>query len=591
MNKIIYYIAIIALSFGFTSCLFQDDIPGSELTTGTIEGETVIHHGDADKIDYKKEITQQGLLAAIDSLNKNQTLSQMVTAQYCLRGGKNGETPGPHAYQFQFSLEVDNYAGYFCLPQDFNGRMRSTYYDSHDFNSGPYGAFLSVKNAIVPVLNHPQIDSIPEIKAMALLLYNYAAIEVIDCYGPIPYVDFKANKQAGPFTYNTMENIYKTAVANIDTIVACIEHFETRPEWYKLKVNEAIYNHDLISNLYVRKIAHWKQFANSLKLRMAMNIVKVEPGLAKTWAEEAVASGVVENPVEQFMISTNDLGFTHPLVDISDLWNDTRLNASLESILRSLDHPFLDCMFKKNSNRIINKFNPSQFLEKETKVVGLRSGIRMLSGQSYDVNFRTAYSRINKDSIDINPLYIMKLSEVLFLRAEGALRGWNMGGTAQSFYEKGIENAFLDDKFNDSYQKKLTQYMSLAQAKDYTYEDPYNERYNLPSLTKIGVAWNNGDNEEVKLEKIITQKYIAHFPYSYGAWVDLRRTGYPRIFPVLHDDGDGSIPGGDIIRRIPYSGKDDAAVQADISSSAVPALGGPDLQGTRLWWDVNKNNF
>ena len=33
-------------------------------------------------------------------------------------------------------------------------------------------------------------------------------------------------------------------------------------------------------------------------------------------------------------------------------------------------------------------------------------------------------------------------AEAYFLRAEGALRGWNMGGTAQSLYETGIQTSF-----------------------------------------------------------------------------------------------------------------------------------------------------
>ena len=36
----------------------------------------------------------------------------------------------------------------------------------------------------------------------------------------------------------------------------------------------------------------------------------------------------------------------------------------------------------------------------------------------------------------------MTAAEVAFLRAEGALRGWNMGGTAESFYKKGVELSF-----------------------------------------------------------------------------------------------------------------------------------------------------
>ena len=113
----------------------------------------------------------------------------------------------------------------------------------------------------------------------------------------------------------------------------------------------------------------------------------------------------------------------------------------------------------------------------------------------------------------------------------------------------------------------------------------------MPSVTKIGVKWNEGDDRETKLEKIITQKYIAQYPYSFEAWTDLRRTGYPRMFPVLNpSDGDGSLQYGDIIRRMPFPGTDDASLK-DINETGLKALGGPDLQATRLWWDVDRSNF
>ena len=96
---------------------------------------------------------------------------------------------------------------------------------------------------------------------------------------------------------------------------------------------------------------------------------------------------------------------------------------------------------------------------------------------------------------------------------------------------------------------------------------------------------------ETKLEKIITQKYIALFPLSTEAWTEMRRTGYPKVFPVLNaDDGDGSIEQGDMIRRIPWNASD-PIVQQLIEASGLATLGGEDLQSTRLWWDVDAPNF
>ena len=608
-NLFKYTIVAAAGLFSMNSCLFNDDI-GDELDYKTIEGDGVLHSGMADSINYNIDISQIGFNAALQELEQKGILGYLLPAQYSMHGGKDGNLPGPHAYQFQFSLQIDNYAGYLCAPQNFSGRLVSTYYSSEDFNGGAMGSFMQVKNSIVPLLNYPLIDSIPEIKAIGLLIYNYSAQEVTDIYGAFPYADYKKNKQSSPFTYNSAESIYKTIEENLNLIVDCLNHFENRPGWYKNQVNYILENYDRISG-EVKGVKSWVRFANSLKLRMAMNMVKVEPELARTWAEEEVQAGVIETWQQQFRMAPMEIGFSHPLMDISNLWNDTRLNASFESILKAYDHPALAFLFSTNSDAIVNESTGS-VLPAKSKIVGLRSGIRMLSGQSSDVNFRCSYSGV-RETISQMPLFFMKLSEVEFLRAEGALRGWNMGGSAQGFYVQGVENAYnetylrdLDENWDeirfdeDVYQNKvstpanrftLDSYLDIDAAKSITYEDPSNASHNAECLVTVGVKWNEGDDNETKLEKIITQKYIAGFPYSFGAWNDLRRTGYPRIFPVLsRDRGDGSIVRGDIIRRIPFSASDEAS-KADIAVSGLEALGGADVQGTRIWWDLDVSNF
>ena len=63
---------------------------------------------------------------------------------------------------------------------------------------------------------------------------------------------------------------------------------------------------------------------------------------------------------------------------------------------------------------------------------GLRSGIQIPGAE-----IAHAYSnyKVKTDS----KLMWMNAAEVAFLRAEGALRNWNMGGTASDFYKKGVE--------------------------------------------------------------------------------------------------------------------------------------------------------
>ena len=426
---------------------------------------------------------------------------------------------------------------------------------------------------------------------MALLLYDYTSQEMADLYGPFAYIDYKENKEEHPYTYNTVREIYTTIVDNIDTISACFKHYKNRPGWYKAKVNNLLEQYDWITADY--SLDSWDRFANSLKLRIAMHAVKVIPEKAKIWAEEAVAAGVIESINQEAALRPSEVGFTNPLLQISETWGDTRLNASFESILMSLKHPYSEYLFQKNSASLINIHDDSKILAANSRIVGLRAGTQMIAGQSTDNNPRVGYSRlITGREVSQAPLYLMKVSEVDFLRAEGAIRKWEMGGSAQLFYERGIDNAGLENRGSGSqYASKVAAYKALENPIDYTYIDPMDEFNNIESCTKIGVKWNEGDSPETKLEKIITQKYIALFPYSYEAWTEVRRTGYPKLFPVLNtSDGDGSLNDGDLIRRMPFPG-DTQAVQQDIVTSGLDALGGDNKQGTRLWWDVEGSNF
>ena len=87
------------------------------------------------------------------------------------------------------------------------------------------------------------------------------------------------------------------------------------------------------------------------------------------------------------------------------------------------------------------------------------------------------------------------------------------------------------------------------------YVDPADARNNFTQPSTVTVAWNDADNNELKLEKIITQKYLNTFTNSLEAWVDFRRTGYPKIPHVAKNDSSpdwGVIPADQWIKRMPF---------------------------------------
>ena len=571
---------------GLHSCL-DFDMPTDTFTGGDTELDPIVYKGKADSIDYRKEISEEGFAFAEKELNNY--FFQLQTVQYCMRGGKEGQLPGAHQYQYVYNITVDNYAGYLCVPHNFShggdGILSSTYYYNRGYCDGPYGAFLMVKNNLVNMLNHPHIDSIPEMKAIGLLLYNYSAQEMVDLYGSIPYVDHKNNKETNPFTFNKMADIYETIVDNLDTINACLKHYEQRPGWYKSRLNGILQQSDWVTKDF--SIDTWRRFANSLKLRMAMHIVKVDRTKAQKWAQEAVTEGVIETENQEIALDPVVSGFTHPLVDISKLWGDSRLNASFESLLFSLKHPYVQddyALFEKNSSQIVNETNPEEIEPTNSRIVGLRAGISMVSGQTVSVNPRIAYSAVSSNRISMAPLYLMKLSEVQFLRAEGALRNWAMGGSAQSFYEAGIRSAQLDQRTNSQYGQKVDEYMSVEEPVAYAYTDPMDHTNDIASVTKIGVKWNEGDTPETKLEKIITQKWISFFPtLSSVAWTEYRRTGYPKLFPIVNNLNTDGVTVQRGMRRLPFPQSEYNTNNANVKA-AVSMLGGADNSATDLWW-------
>ena len=555
---------------------------------------------------YERDLTEDEVSNAISVLSNGMYLQTIPSGTYCLRGGKIQDgvvyKPSSHAYQRLYSYGPDLYAQYFTIPhKDFMyGTQTSTYDISADFNGGPLKAYTMAKSVFIPILNQPEINNIPEIKAITLLYYCLSAQEHADLSGPFSYIEDRLNIET-PTQYNNLGTIYHDIVKSLDNIVACLKYYEeNRPDWYKSEIRNILSEFDLTRSWDTGDYSMnpYIKLANSLKLRMAMHIVKVQPETAQEWAEEAVASGVIENTGEQmgFFQSYDAIG--HPLVQIQS-WGDIRLSASFESLLMSLNHPYTKTLFKPNNNKIVNR-NDNTVLEANTRICGIRSGVYVGTGQDYSQNQYQAYSTFDTDMMTEAPLYFIKWSEVDFLRAEGKLRGWDMGEeSAQFFYERGIKNADLLEPiiaemefFGTPYSKYVDDYyMAQTEATPYTNIDPIGDGEPWESVTKIGVAWNVGDDNETMLEKIITQKYIALFPLSTEAWAELRRTGYPKLFPVLNpEDGDGSIKEGGMIRRIPWVPTDPAAKEM-VSKSGTPALGGADKQATRLWWDVDAPNF
>ena len=179
------------------------------------------------------------------------------------------------------------------------------------------------------------------------------------------------------------------------------------------------------------------------------------------------------------------------------------------------------------------------------------------------------------DLASSNKLTVMYSAEAYFLRAEGAVNGWNMGSTAKELYEQGIRLSMQQWGVNSASINSYIQSTSLPAAPgDYL---------NSPAVTNIPVKF--AADKATQLQQIATQKWLALFPDGIEAWAEVRRTGYPVLYPVANSDNP-DMPANQIIKRFTFIDleyeSNNQAVQ-----NALPLLNGPDKNNTPVWWDVH----
>lgn len=517
----------------------------------------------------------------IDDTNGAGAKDPVALAQEMKGAMNNVITTQVHNYQYQRANSVDVYAGYWTVTQNkflYGGALPTTYTFPNDYLMGPMIPVGSFCKATRNAYFHGEELGVPHFRAIAMIMFDFIAQELSDIYGPIAFDDLRAVKRFPPFTYITQEAVYNRIFSELDEAIEVLK--KTQPTASQLAQIEG--DRGGVSRGDWR---NWVKFANSLRLRMAMNIVKVDPSLAKQQGEKAMSDelGVFtdRDPFDftQDPVYCDWMG-NNPIWQISVGWDDLRLGASLENIMKRLGNPLLGEWFSPHGN-ILDKSNVSTgYTIEDEGYIGVRQGIAMIN-KSDKAHGYGPYSAASSKMLSM-PLPWIKRTEMMFIMAEAALRGWAVpdGATVEELYERGIRLSFRENGLSDDL---ATEYMERTKATDDNYTDPYvGNIHDIKGRVTIGVAWDETDTDEIKLEKIITQKYIAVFPCGAPSWTTFRRTGYPRLFPVYINNWRG-IDGELQLRRIPYVENPNNAQEL----ATLPALlGGPNEGSTRLWWDV-----
>ncbi len=383
---------------------------------------------------------------------------------------------------------------------------------------------------------------------MARLLRIATMHYVLSFQGPLPYTKMSNGQYA--VAYDDEATAWHAMIEDLDEVIDELTAAAATSNSRPLASVDYIFDGDTNK---------WVKFANSLKLRMAMRISSVDPDYAKTKAEEAVAHSV------GVMTAASDSAYDQLKnrykngYFVVDSWGEVRANACITSYMNGYNDPRREAYFREA------ELDAGGY-------VGVRSGDPNASPAKYN-----KYSRLNVDVT--TPMGILYASEVYFLRAEGALKGWSMGGTVKDLYEQGVKTSFAEWNVNGA-----DAYLADSESVPANYTDPVNSSMSIANQSQVTIAWDESASAEKKLERIITQKWIACFPLGLEGWSDFRRTGYPYIFPAQTNRSAQGITAERGQRRLRFSEDEYSTNSVNVQAAVKMLSNGEDSDNTDLWW-------
>lgn len=357
---------------------------------------------------------------------------------------------------------------------------------------------------------------------------------ITDLWGDAPYSQALRGAEGTPEAtfpaFDTQEEIYRGILSDLETANELL----SQPR--------AAYNSSLdgVDVYYNGDPAKWRKMANSLRLRYYMRVSEKLPEFARQGIE-ALLADPTSNPLIVNPTDDASMGFAGISNDTS--WPaNTRYDADASNYRRlKMCQTLVEAMRSKNDPRLTVWANPVQIplVVDESLPPGtdrVENGRRLLSPdvlaernvaledisqnpdyvgippaipgpQVYNLSPDANQASFNPHVSWLNDRYrqatgpllrarIISASEVNFILAEAALKGWNVGNTAENYYNTAIQASFTTWGLGD-------------QASSY--------------LEEIDVRFDG------TLEQLMEQKWIASWTAAAESWFDYRRTGFPAL--------------------------------------------------------------
>ncbi len=497
------------------------------------------------------------------TVSKLNIIQQGIYFNYDFGSGRNWP------FQTIQNLSADLFSGFMHSPKPYNQGSHNSDYNLQD--NWNQTAWTMTYQYIFPQVYRAENETrtaYPALFGVTKILKVMLMHRITDLYGPIIYSRF-ADPQ-GNYLPDSQQEVYGYFFQDLDSAETVIKsHLAMEPTEATRRQDAILNNADqMLDGQY----ASWLKLLNSLRMRLAMRISMIDPSTAESQFIGGLTDpyGCFEGMAQGAAMKTGT-SYTNPLGEISRSWHEASMNANMESWLGGWNDP-----------RMVLMFDPCT----DFQVQG--GGEVLIAGQYHGIRQGTCFPHTyyyNLSAVNISTqtdAVLLHAAEVWLLRAEAALRGWTTED-AGSCYEKGVRASFERWRAGE-----VDTYLADENSTPADYRDVIDPALDIAAQSDLTVRWEESDTPERKLERIVTQKWIALFPEGCEAWAEQRRTGYPKLFPVLFNNSQQTISTQTMIRRIPFPGGL-ATSNPPQYQALVTALDGADNGGTRLWWDTGRN--
>jgi hypothetical protein len=361
-------------------------------------------------------------------INNNPNVPSNVSPQFTLSAAL--VSAANETYNSGYPDFVNRYMGYWAFSGDYGGYgTEATYNTNTSFATQNWdNVYVTLEN-LKFVANQSRTKGEEYYLAMSKVMTAFLFQRLVDLYNNVPYSDALGGDKLNYYPkYDDAKTVYKAIVGQVDSAIALIASADAstadNPKKYDV--------------LFGGDMGKWTAFANSVKLKILMNMTQLSDGPAFIQAE---LNGLTTNDFMGFGVdAVVNPGYSNAALNQQNpLWQNVGFatNGTSPTTGNSFNRA---CSYAVNFYTNTNDPRLGRFYAPNNAGVVRGRALGSQDGTEHNTVISGVGPGVLASATQGAPL--MPAFESLFLQAEAVQRGYLSGLTADSLYRSAVSESF-----------------------------------------------------------------------------------------------------------------------------------------------------